>query len=41
MDFLNKIAEFMTTGLAEAPAVKELDEVKVTKSQINDKLDVS
>lgn len=33
MDFLNKIAEFMTTGLADDSAGKPKEEIKPIKSQ--------
>lgn len=39
MDFLNKIAEFMTTGLGDAPDTKALPEVKAMKSQTEKSVD--
>ncbi|CAG9559724.1 unnamed protein product [Danaus chrysippus] len=39
MDFLNKIAEFMTTGLGDAPDSKALPEVKPMKSQTEKSVD--
>lgn len=39
MDFLNKIAEFMTTGLAaDEQVLKEQEELKSAKSQVVEKI---